>query len=174
MTLVSGSYIGAAKKKKVRYKCPDPPLTHSLPTPNDHVHQKRSGHHGRGVKSTTDVSKETLETEITSLVDSVLALPIAQKNYLKFEIVCQLPCDCCLMFTGTGQIFQRELANQRIQDLGLPEAPPSVGDGRVRGVSSTISITSMFNVHDNSPKPILQRWPLFFLTDHVNASLIAS
>ncbi|KAJ7800897.1 hypothetical protein B0H14DRAFT_3885360 [Mycena olivaceomarginata] len=55
----------------------------------------------------------TLETEITSLVDSVLALPIAQKNYLKFEI-----------------IFQRELANQHIQGLGLPEAPPSVGDGR--------------------------------------------
>jgi hypothetical protein len=32
-----------------------------------------------------------------------------------------------------------------------------VGDGRVRGMLSMISITSMFNVHRNSPKPILQR-----------------
>ncbi|KAJ7800903.1 hypothetical protein B0H14DRAFT_2897706 [Mycena olivaceomarginata] len=60
-------------------------------------------------KAPPNVSKETLETEITSLVDSILALPIAQKNYLKLEI-----------------IFQRELANQHIQGLGLPEAPPSV------------------------------------------------
>ncbi|KAJ7800902.1 hypothetical protein B0H14DRAFT_2897700 [Mycena olivaceomarginata] len=60
-------------------------------------------------KAPPNVSKEALETEITSLVDSVLALPVAQKNYLKFEI-----------------ISQRELANQHIQGLGLPEAPPSV------------------------------------------------
>jgi hypothetical protein len=77
-------------------------------------------------KAPPNVSKETLETEITSLFDSILALPIAQKNYLKLEIVCQLPFDCGLMFTCTGQIFQRELANQHIQGLGLPEALPSV------------------------------------------------
>ncbi|KAJ7887109.1 hypothetical protein B0H14DRAFT_2563058 [Mycena olivaceomarginata] len=56
----------------------------------------------------SNLSKETLETEIMSLVDSLLALPVAQ-NYLKFEI-----------------ISQRELVNPHIQALGLTEAPPSV------------------------------------------------
>jgi hypothetical protein len=41
-------------------------------------------------KAPPNVSKETLEAEITDLVDSVIALPVAQKNYLKYEIVCQI------------------------------------------------------------------------------------
>jgi hypothetical protein len=51
-------------------------------------------------KAPPNVSKEALETEITSLVDSVLALPVAQKNYLKFEIVCQLHC----ILTGSSYL----------------------------------------------------------------------
>ncbi|KAJ7839155.1 hypothetical protein B0H14DRAFT_3140857 [Mycena olivaceomarginata] len=34
-----------------------------------------------------NLTKEAFETKITSLVHSALALPIAQRNYLKFEIV---------------------------------------------------------------------------------------
>jgi hypothetical protein len=34
-----------------------------------------------------NLTKEAFETKITSLVDSALALPIVQRNYLKFEIV---------------------------------------------------------------------------------------
>ncbi|KAJ7309251.1 hypothetical protein DFH08DRAFT_823668 [Mycena albidolilacea] len=71
-------------------------------------------------KAPLNVSKETLEAEI---IDSVIVLPVAQKNS---RLCAKLLFDCDRKFTGTEQITQRELAHQHVQALGLPEAPPSV------------------------------------------------
>ncbi|KAJ7910310.1 hypothetical protein B0H13DRAFT_1876845 [Mycena leptocephala] len=60
-------------------------------------------------KAPANLSKEEFETKITSFVDRMLAVPIAQKNFLKFEI-----------------IYQNELLNQHIKAFDLPEAPTSV------------------------------------------------
>ncbi|KAJ7016309.1 hypothetical protein C8F04DRAFT_1245392 [Mycena alexandri] len=60
-------------------------------------------------KAPPNLSKEALETKITSLVDALLAVPIAQKNFLKFEI-----------------IYQNEFLNPHLKALGFPEAPASV------------------------------------------------
>ncbi|KAJ7750021.1 hypothetical protein B0H14DRAFT_2636282 [Mycena olivaceomarginata] len=49
----------------------------------------------------------------TCAVWTLLALPVAQKNYLKFEIILL-------------KILQTKHVNEHLQVLGLPEAPPSV------------------------------------------------
>ncbi|KAJ7734210.1 hypothetical protein B0H14DRAFT_2639465 [Mycena olivaceomarginata] len=79
-------------------------------------------------KAPPNVSKEAFETKITSIVDSLLAIPVAQKNYLKFDMVLSL--ELCSTFVQCSwvltQILQNGASNQHLKALGLPEAPLSV------------------------------------------------
>ncbi|KAF7364140.1 hypothetical protein MSAN_01073200 [Mycena sanguinolenta] len=60
-------------------------------------------------KAPPNLSREAFENKFTSIVDTLVALPISQKKYLKFDL-----------------IFQTELGNEQLKALGFPEAPPSV------------------------------------------------
>jgi hypothetical protein len=41
-------------------------------------------------KAPLNLSKEAFETKFMSIIDSLLTLPVAPKNYLKVDIVCRL------------------------------------------------------------------------------------
>ncbi|KAF7343147.1 hypothetical protein MVEN_01745400 [Mycena venus] len=60
-------------------------------------------------KAPPNLSKEALQVKAEALVDSLLAVPIAQKNYVKFEIN-----------------FQNALLDEHLKALGYPEAQPGV------------------------------------------------
>ncbi|KAJ7268192.1 hypothetical protein B0H12DRAFT_1097436 [Mycena haematopus] len=60
-------------------------------------------------KAPPNLSKEVFENKMTSFVDALLALPIAQNNFLKYDM-----------------IFQTGLVNEHLKALGFSEAPPSV------------------------------------------------
>ncbi|KAF7337418.1 hypothetical protein MSAN_02268300 [Mycena sanguinolenta] len=57
-----------------------------------------------------NVSKEAFENKLTTLIDKLVALPVAQKNYVKFEMM-----------------FQTGLGTEEMMTHGVPESPPSVG-----------------------------------------------
>ncbi|KAF7326714.1 hypothetical protein MSAN_02502300 [Mycena sanguinolenta] len=56
-----------------------------------------------------NLSKEAFEKKVTSIVDTILALPISQKSFLKFELN-----------------FQTGLINEHVKALGFPEGSPNV------------------------------------------------
>ncbi|KAF7364138.1 hypothetical protein MSAN_01073000 [Mycena sanguinolenta] len=56
-----------------------------------------------------NLSKEAFEKKVTSIVDTILALPISQKSFLKFELN-----------------FQTGLVNEHVKALGFPEGSPNV------------------------------------------------
>ncbi|KAJ7307759.1 hypothetical protein DFH08DRAFT_975370 [Mycena albidolilacea] len=57
-------------------------------------------------KAPLNLSKGAFEIKFMSLLDSLLALPVAHKNYLK--------------------ILQKDALNQPLLDVGIPVAPSSV------------------------------------------------
>ncbi|KAF7343159.1 hypothetical protein MVEN_01746700 [Mycena venus] len=60
-------------------------------------------------KTPPNLSKEELQVKAEALLDSLLAVPIAQKNYVKFEINIQNP-----------------LLDEHLKALGFPQAQPDV------------------------------------------------
>ncbi|KAJ6462490.1 hypothetical protein C8R45DRAFT_1026902 [Mycena sanguinolenta] len=60
-------------------------------------------------KAPPNLSKDAFEKKITSIVDTLVALPISQKKFLKFDL-----------------IFQTGLGDEQLKALGFPEAPISV------------------------------------------------
>ncbi|KAJ6464926.1 hypothetical protein C8R45DRAFT_939769 [Mycena sanguinolenta] len=66
-----------------------------------------------------NLSKEALENKLTTIVDKLVALPIAQKNYVKFEMWGP-------KFTGIIQMFQTGLVTEELMTHGVSEGPPSV------------------------------------------------
>jgi hypothetical protein len=77
-------------------------------------------------KAPPNLSKEAFETKITSLVDALLAVPIAQKNFLKFEIVCPNCLHRYIVFIYMTQIYQNDFSSPYLKALGFAEAPASV------------------------------------------------
>lgn len=109
-------------------------------------------------KAPANLSKEEFETKITSFVDRMLAVPIAQKNFLKFEIVCPECFILDLIFTCITQIYQNELLNQHIKAFDLPEAPTSVWltvEFEVSRPRVEFSVTSIHSTY--RPKHTVQR-----------------
>ncbi|KAJ6462465.1 hypothetical protein C8R45DRAFT_1080593 [Mycena sanguinolenta] len=58
-------------------------------------------------KAPTNLSYEAFEKKFTSIVDGLLALPISQEKFLKFDI-----------------IFQTEVFDEHLKALGFPKTPP--------------------------------------------------
>ncbi|KAF7337420.1 hypothetical protein MSAN_02268500 [Mycena sanguinolenta] len=56
-----------------------------------------------------NLSKEAFENKLTAMVDKLVALPIVQENYVKFEMM-----------------FQTGLGTEELMTHGLSEGPPSV------------------------------------------------
>jgi hypothetical protein len=110
-------------------------------------------------KAPANLSKEEFETKITSFVDRMLAVPIAQKNFLKFEIVCPECFILDLIFTCITQIYQNELLNQHMKAFDLPEAPTSVWLTVEFEVSRPqVEFSSVTSIHSTyRPKHTVQR-----------------
>ncbi|KAJ6462466.1 hypothetical protein C8R45DRAFT_1026847 [Mycena sanguinolenta] len=60
-------------------------------------------------KAPAGLSKEAFENKLTAIFDALIALPIAQKKFLKFDL-----------------IFRTGLGNEHLNALGLAETQPSV------------------------------------------------
>jgi hypothetical protein len=75
-----------------------------------------------------NLSREEFEEKAGALGDAIAALPIAQKNLLKLDIVRILTFQALpvLIINGGGQISQNTLMDEHMKEVGLPVPAPTV------------------------------------------------